>query len=304
LALKKANSNLIVVSEITSEIVFAQAAASGCGLALKAHHSVADALSDFSDDSILLVESTHADKILNRRLPQNRVYLLMLGTDFKSLSPYFGAMPFGSFILRKFAENAASDGAMFARILNVNFTKNLGVLGLKFPLEAIESLTLLKAAQKRAAATAATYFLMECGFNEQLSATIGMAVDEVLMNAILDAPIDTDATDASEFVRMEIALDEDLLGITVSDPHGTLKRQDLLDHLNRSFIGDLGEVRGDESKSGAGLGLTQILKTGGSLLFDVIPGKMSAVTLVFRKTRSNRESKKQMQFLATFDREN
>lgn len=289
---------LLIATTKDSEVAFAQAAANACQIPLKIFRTTSDAIQKFGDNSILIVDLDLGETITPPNLPLNQVHLLAMDTDFRAISRHFGDPPYGHFILRKVPDMALSDGQLYSRIIHRFFHANFsGLEGSGFSRDQIEVVNFSGLAQKKFAATSVGYFLMERGFNEQVSGIVSMAVDELLMNAMIDAPSDSDAAASMSGVHMEVGLDGDVLAVNVVDTHGSLDRVKLMKHLSANFGDEANEVR-TWAKRGAGLGITQIMRAGGSLLFKVIPGKRTDATVFFRRAKT-REIRKQAQFVAT-----
>lgn len=292
--------DLVIATDKDSEIAFAQSAADASQVPLKIFSKMAEAIQHLGDGSILILDLSLIDSVsLPSNFPMNQVHLLTMDSDFRTLSRHFGVPPYGNFILRKFADMAVPDGALYSRVLKKGFHfKESGLIGSNFSKEQIETVRFEGITQKRFAATSVGYFLMENGFNAQLSDTVGLAIDELLMNAMLDAEAESDGGLSLNDVCMEVGLDGEVLGVNIVDSHGSLDRMKLLRHLKSNFSQEANEVRGVD-KDGAGLGLTQILRSGGSLLFRVVPGRTTEVTVFFRRLKSFRETRKQIQFIST-----
>ena len=127
------------------------------------------------------------------------------------------------------------------------------------------------------------------------------AADELIMNAIFDAPCDqekgyyrrglqrTEGFDLSsrEQAIVEIGFCQDFIGIKVSDNFGSLKRESILKHLGRDFQADSYTVQ--ETDPGAGLGLQKINNLAMALLFVTQPKIRTEVMVFFGNAKSYRE---------------
>jgi hypothetical protein len=141
-------------------------------------------------------------------------------------------------------------------------------------------------------------------------ANIVTAVDELLMNAIYDAQPDGHgdqamrkvarttpvALDARKAVELRIQREAGQIVITVVDQYGSLSRASVLSHILRLCKG--GEYQLDPATAGAGLGLANIFQMGGSLHYVCEPGRRTEATVIFRKTDTYREFRRQFRFVA------
>jgi len=122
---------------------------------------------------------------------------------------------------------------------------------------------------------------------------------ELLMNAIYDAPVDAGgnhlyAQDRKQEVNLEkdqfplfsIGTNGDLLGISVRDPFGGLKRKHIFSGLDRA-LSQKGQI--DTEGGGAGLGMFYIYNHGFASFFSVKEGEYSEVSVVYDLTMNRRD---------------
>jgi len=114
--------------------------------------------------------------------------------------------------------------------------------------------------------------------------------EELLMNAIYDAPIagghhhygelprtTSVVLNPSEYSRLSYGCDGSVFGISVLDPFGALTRQKLFQYLKKVLRRDDSSNLIDTKKGGAGLGLFKILYSSHSLICNVEPAKQTEV---------------------------
>jgi hypothetical protein len=132
--------------------------------------------------------------------------------------------------------------------------------------------------------------------------------EELLMNAMYDAPVDAAgrpkyAADrkasidlpAHERPALRIATDGTRLALQVRDPFGRLERRHVFDGLARGLAS--GEQ--DRSGGGAGLGMMVCHNASSALFFDVLPDRHTEVTALFEldiNLREFRTSAKSLHF--------
>ena len=126
--------------------------------------------------------------------------------------------------------------------------------------------------------------------------------EEMLMNAIYDAPIDKDVhhyahlprttsvvLNPSEHGRFRFAADGMLASISVSDPFGAFTMETLLNYLERNTL-SRGEDVQMPGKGGAGRGLHQIVSLSDFVVFNVRPGKQTEVIAFFNLDPSAKDA--------------
>lgn len=124
---------------------------------------------------------------------------------------------------------------------------------------------------------------------------IGTVLDEMLMNAIYDAPIDADGKSIynhlprtvefnlkpEEQGMVRFATDGMLIAVSVQDPFGSLKANTILKYLEANYSGAEADINAKEGKGGAGRGLHQIVENSDLVVFNVDPGKKTEAIALF-----------------------
>jgi hypothetical protein len=148
------------------------------------------------------------------------------------------------------------------------------------------------------------------GLKPQIVSIITQCTDEMLMNAIYDAPIDEHQYNyhkqrdrvenflltEKERVLLEVADTENYIAISVSDNFGSLEKDVVLNFLRKDYENEDYKVKKDVV--GAGLGVYGMLQSGASLLFIAKPGEMTEVVLFIPKVKSMRKFREQFHFFA------
>jgi len=126
-------------------------------------------------------------------------------------------------------------------------------------------------------------YFKQLGIRLRVLNKANMVVEELLMNAIYDAPVDAEGKELyNHLLRTEpvvlkpeeqgtlsYACDGLLLAVSVEDPFGALDRQTILDYLQSCYEGKAGTL--NQSKGGAGRGLFQIMETADLVVMNVNP---------------------------------
>lgn len=119
-----------------------------------------------------------------------------------------------------------------------------------------------------------------------------LVADELMMNAIFNAPRDTDGNpkysnrhreslelEPSERVTFRYACDGRNVALSVSDKFGSLDREVIVKYLQRCFSGDPAEM--EEKRAGAGLGLYMVFNSITQLTFNIQAGVSTEVIALF-----------------------
>jgi CRP-like cAMP-binding protein len=145
-------------------------------------------------------------------------------------------------------------------------------------------------------------YFAEIGIRKTIRSRCEAVLEELLMNAIYDAPTDNDGkaiynhlprTQPVELLpehygQLRYGTDGVLVGISVSDPFGMLKGETILDYLNSCYSGQAGEL--NKQKGGAGRGLHQIIENSDLVVFNISPRMRTEVIALFQvDVKSNPE---------------
>jgi hypothetical protein len=118
---------------------------------------------------------------------------------------------------------------------------------------------------------------------------IASVVDELLMNALIDAPRESRPSMASGGrAVLRWACDDRLIAISVGDDFGAIRQRDVIDNVRRAR-----DERGRPqhgSDRGAGLGLYLVLANVASLVINVDPGRRTEVVCLFDLVRRERRA--------------
>lgn len=133
-------------------------------------------------------------------------------------------------------------------------------------------------------------FAEENRLGQYLAKLVFGITEELLMNAIYDAPVAggqhhygdlprtvTIELRPEEYGRLSYACDGQMFGIAVTDPFGALTRQKLFQYLKKVLRRADSNNLIDTKKGGAGLGLFKILYSSHSLVCNVQPGRRTEV---------------------------
>lgn len=139
----------------------------------------------------------------------------------------------------------------------------------------------------------------DSGARGQLRRKIQLAADELLINALYHAPVDESgreifgektgdervAVTLKEPVTLRYATDGRGFAIAIRDAYGSLSRERLLKYLQRSS-----DTKADmeTKKTGAGLGLHEVLRSASSIAWNLSPGAQTEVICLFDMEKAAR----------------
>ena len=122
-----------------------------------------------------------------------------------------------------------------------------------------------------------------------------LVAEEMLMNAIYDAPMDksgkslfnhlprttTINLEPDQQAVLRYSTDGGLLAVSVTDFFGGLTRSTVLKYLESCYSGNAGKMNESEGKGGAGRGLHQIIENSDITIFNVRPKDKTEVICLF-----------------------
>jgi hypothetical protein len=156
--------------------------------------------------------------------------------------------------------------------------------------------------EKRAAIETVSAFARSAGCRRRLVGRVEIVFDELLMNALYDAPASTTGDRAPfvsravpgggpvshQAVRVSFGCDGRFLGLSVRDAFGSLQRQTILDHLNRAVTYSGTPLT--DTQRGAGLGLYFILNSVSRFVCNIEPERATEVICLFDLRKTGRLS--------------
>lgn len=150
-------------------------------------------------------------------------------------------------------------------------------------------------------------FLSQFKLEKKVVVTAAAGADELLMNALYDAPLDDvgqrviNPGNVNTAVRLAgkksvaftVGFDQRHIAISVVDRYGSLDQAELLRCVSKSP----GTHSVDPRVLGAGLGLATVFKSGGSLMFFCTPGVRTEAIALFPAAASVAELRSGFRFL-------
>ena len=152
-------------------------------------------------------------------------------------------------------------------------------------------------AAKRAAIAEVCAWAESVGARRPIIHRLTSVVDELLMNALIDAPRESQPTLAytpggtidplQQRVVLRWGSDGTQLAVSVTDGFGAIRQRDVIDHVRRARD-ERGRPNPDDP--GAGLGLYLVLANVASLIVNVDPNRRTEVICLFELVRDGRRA--------------
>jgi CRP-like cAMP-binding protein len=157
----------------------------------------------------------------------------------------------------------------------------------------VKSLTIGGSAEREPIKEKMLAHFKSLGIRGSLLDRVQVAAEEMMMNAVYDAPVDvlghslynhlprTTQVDlhSSQQATLRFGMDGNLLAVSVQDPFGSLSRETIIKYLQSCYEGRAGEM--NHAKGGAGRGLHQILESCDWTIFNIKPGQQTEVIGLF-----------------------
>jgi hypothetical protein len=147
----------------------------------------------------------------------------------------------------------------------------------------VQQLPIKSSSERKALIDQVVDYLEDAGVRRSIVNKVTLVADELLMNAIYDAPADDQGRAKynylartsevhllpDEYGQFRYAFDGVLFAISAEDPFGRLTRKTILDYLKTCFEGDYGMINRSKGKGGGGMGIYQILATADLVIVNV-----------------------------------
>lgn len=144
-------------------------------------------------------------------------------------------------------------------------------------------------------------YAQKLGVHSRISAHLCTVMDELVTNAVYNAPVDAEGKhrfahlsrtthvelEPHEEIVVKLCSDGRQLGVSVSDPFGSLSEQRVLDYLAKCFRRDDDQV--DRKAGGAGLGLFYIFDALSHFIVNIAATRQTEMIGLFKLTSSYRD---------------
>jgi hypothetical protein len=223
--------------------------------------------------------------------------------------PYLFKFPsFAHHLLRRYDDPTPT---IFQKLANAALSPHPFGIANYFPAgSASQKITIKRSGQKPAAVEAIQNYFTKQNLGSRLAALVARSTDELIMNAIFDAPInqagenyrratpreaDFDLNE-KETVELTVVSNEKYTGVSVSDSFGSLKKDIVMSFLRKDYQDEAYIIR--RGDPGAGLGLNGTIQAGLSMLFVCKPKVRTEVMLFFPNTQSYKDFREGFRFVS------
>ncbi|MCB0351115.1 MAG: hypothetical protein KDD38_08015, partial [Bdellovibrionales bacterium] len=170
----------------------------------------------------------------------------------------------------------------------------------------VKELKIEKSSERKMLSEQMVAHLSGLGVRRSVLDSVAQVLEELLMNAIYDAPTDVQGLPVynklprttpvnlkpAEQGLLRFATDGTLLAVSVQDPFGSLTASIILKYLDSCYGGREGTMQSD--KGGAGRGLHQIIESSTFVVFNVQPKKQTEVIAFFDVVPGKKEASEPM----------
>jgi len=248
----------------------------------------------------------HAGPIVTRHAAADRVFYL--SSSKISRFPILDGKQFSHFILRRYPDYTLD---IYKRVLPVLFGPMPLGIHQYFPEGSMRrDIDITHSSQKVPFVELLESHLAQVGLPDRLANLVSTATDELLMNAIFDAPVDETlrhyrnrqdrselfAMSGRERVKAEVMICDQYGAVGVTDQFGSLPKGRIIELLAKDYRGE--NYANQTDQVGAGLGLHHIAESGLSLLFVCDGGNRTAAMIFFPRVKSQKEFKSGFQFFS------
>lgn len=159
----------------------------------------------------------------------------------------------------------------------------------------IQSKPIFSSSQRAEAINEVDRYFEKLGVRSSNRDRIRLVLEEMLMNAIYDAPVDSIGQSVynhlprtvavtlkpSEQGVIRFATDGMLMAVSVQDPFGSLRSSTILKYLEQNYQDPHHDINQKLNKGGAGRGLHQIVENSDLVVFNLHPGVRTEVITLF-----------------------
>lgn len=291
------NKRVLVADSVKKNILTAKMALGGTGVVLETAESINEAKEKLNETQydLILLDKEHLDlhqSILSTS-PKARV-VFMTSERIETYLPKLQQVG----ITPNIVARDEDDRALTIRNIMTTVSKlaSNGLFGLEKYLNwgvDVHELTVQRSDEREKLREQMVQYFTGLGVRRSILDHVNLVAEELLMNAIYDAPTDVNGNAkynklsrqekvelrAEEQGRFRFGTDGTFAAISVEDPFGALTAETILKYLESCYGDRAGEL--NKEKGGAGRGLHQIIENSTLVVFNVAPGKRTEVIALF-----------------------
>lgn len=236
-------------------------------------------------------------------------YLLMTTSKISSSLDALAQLPFLDNVVSRNADDRLASSK--ALLISVNKVINKDLFGIEKYLSwgvEVNRQVILHSKQRDEIKNNMTTHFRRFGIRSSILDRVSAVVEELLMNAIYDAPVDSYGKsifnhmsrkeeimlDTHQQSQLRYACDGINLAVAVEDNFGALSKDIIISYLKSCYEGKAGTLNAD--KGGAGRGLHQIVENADLTVFNVKRGVRTEVICIFSLEISKEETPTALQY--------
>lgn len=291
------NKSVLLVDSDRKQLLMAKMAVGSTGVKMDTASDLAtaeDLIKKNTYDAVICdTASMDLLKKLHKSYPKSKL-ILMTTKQVEYNLPFYRECDFVNHIITRDYE----DRPLTIRTILTTLTKTLSqdIFGIEKYLTwgvDVQSRTVKSSAQRQDLKSEMANYFQRMGIRTTVLDRCQLVSEELLMNAIYDAPTDSQGKNLynhlsrrSEVIlethhqsKFSYACDGIYLALSVSDPFGALTKKVILDYLESCYKGKAGSL--NEGKGGAGRGFHQIIENSDLTIFNIKKGSRTEVISLF-----------------------
>lgn len=286
--------------------VIARLALGGTGVDLEIANdlSEAEAMLQAAPADLLICEDKNLD-FLKKSFDgkQAKSYLLLTTADISASLDLISQLPFVDNVISRHVDDKAAASKALLTSINKVITKD--IFGtekyLSWGVEIVNQ-DIVRSNQREELKEQMLEHFRRFGIRSSILDRVNTVVEEMLMNAIYDAPVGSDGKslfnhmsrkeeihlDTHQQSHLRYACDGINLVVSVEDPFGALTKDIIINYLKSCYEGRAGSL--NVNKGGAGRGLHQIIEGCDLTVFNVKKGVRTEVICIFNLDTAKKET--------------
>jgi CRP-like cAMP-binding protein len=301
------DKNVLLVESDKKQQVIARMAVGGTGVRLDIANNQEEAAAFISTKKYdaILCEEAFLDILVTAHKNKIAPHLVLLTTpDVTQNLQTMKGLPFVDNIMSRDPE----DRSITVRSLLTTMTKvlNHNIFGIEKYLSwgaDVQEKTVKSSKERSILKEEMIAFLQQSGIRRSILDRVYLVAEEMLMNAIYDAPADQKGQalynhlsrkteinlEKTQESTMRYAIDGMMIAVSVEDPFGTLTKEVIIQYLESCYEGKAGTL--NLNKGGAGRGLHQIIENSDLTIFNVKQGVKTEVISLFNLEAGRKDHK-------------
>lgn len=292
--------NVLIIEENAKQRNMMKMALVGTGIKVDAAKSTVEAETLFfeNDYSIIFLstDSLSFAKTLEKEDSLKTEVVLVTDGESKDYIQNMTKYPFLTNIIARREEDRAFNIRSITTTLNKMITKDIFGLDkyLNWGVE-IKTFSINSSVQRREVNDQVVEYLTNLGLRSSVKTKASSVLEEMLMNAIYDAPVDekgdTLYNNLSRTVEVnlsteqaptiKVATDGLFLALSVADPFGAFKKETIFKYLENNYYNLNENMNKELGKGGAGKGLYMITEQSDLVIYNVKKGSRTEVIALF-----------------------